>query len=71
MNTDDLAAVIRWLDLYQATRPAELDLDDPASAALNAAQATRDAGTTLPLESEPSGFTSTLETLARSGAAET
>ena len=65
-DTDDMQAVLAWLEDFQGFRPEGVELADPASAAKAAAQAGRDAAGNLPFDIDPTGFTLLLETLARS-----
>ena len=64
-DTDDMTAVLAWLDQFQDLHPNGNELADPAAAARAAAKAGREATRDLPFDGDPTGFTATLETLAR------
>jgi hypothetical protein len=61
----DLDAVLDWLDQFQGFRPQAVDLSDPANASRAAATAGREAASDLPFDTDPTGFTRLLESLAR------
>lgn len=67
-DTDDMRALLDWLDQFQGFRPEDVSLADPAGAARNAAKAGREAAQGLPFDADPTGFTRLLETLARKDA---
>lgn len=64
-DTDDLTAVLAWLDQFQAIRPDGVDLLDPAAAARTAAEVARAEAENLPFDADANGFTLLLEQLAR------
>lgn len=64
-DTDDMTTVLAWLDQFQDLHPNGNELADPAAAARAAAKAGREATHDLPFDGDPTGFTATLETLAR------
>ena len=63
-DTDDMTAVLAWLDQFQDLHPDSTELADPAAAARAAAKAGREASRDLPFDGDPTGFTALLETLA-------
>jgi hypothetical protein len=67
-NTNDMSALLDWLDQFQGFRPEDVSLSDPAGASRNAARAGRDAARDLPFDADPTGFTRLLESLARKDA---
>ena len=60
-----MTTVLAWLDQFQDLHPNGNELADPAAAARAAAKAGREATHDLPFDGDPTGFTATLETLAR------
>tara|TARA_B100000427_G_scaffold233620_2_gene196664 strand:+ start:768 stop:986 length:219 start_codon:yes stop_codon:yes gene_type:complete len=68
MNTpdkDELNAVLVWLDQFQGLHPKGVDFADPMAASKAATAQARSAAQGLPFDSEPTGFTKLLESLAR------
>ena len=63
-DTDDMTAVLAWLDQFQGLQPNGTELADPAAAARAAAKAGREASRDLPFDGDPTGFTALLESLA-------
>lgn len=64
-TSDDMTAILDWLDEFQGFRPDAVNLSDPAGASRAAATAGREAAQILPFDADPAGFTRLLETLAR------
>lgn len=65
VDDGELSALLAWLEVVQTASPEGVAMADPAGAALKAMRAADAAGLDLPFDSEPTGITPLLESLAR------